>query len=83
MSNMTFLPIGFRLDKGVLIFGGGEVAERKIQILESFTPHITVVSKDTRALPDYATWIKTDITHHNFKNYLKEEIDLGILEGAD
>jgi siroheme synthase-like protein len=44
---MKFLPVSLNItDKKILIIGGGNVAAKKIKILEQFTNEITVVADD-------------------------------------
>ena len=66
---MKFLPVSLNItDKKILIIGGGNVAAKKIKILEQFTNEITVVADDI------SDEIKTSKIIFNEKGYHKSDL---------
>ena len=65
-----YLPIFLNISgKGILIVGGGRVAEQKLNTLSQFTKNITVVA------PELSAAIKRKKIHWVEKKYTKQDLD--------
>ena len=73
------LPAVLNIGDEVVIFGGGQIALRKIKYLSNFTKNITVVTKETLPLPDYAKLIITSINTQDIPKFIPENTALVVV----
>ncbi len=77
------LPTVLNIGDNVVIFGGGEVALRKIKYLSNFTKDITVVTKEAFPLPKHVKLTISPINIQNISKFIPENTALVVAALSD
>ena len=77
------LPAVLNIEDNVVIFGGGEVAQRKVKYLSKFTKNIMVVAKNTLPLPKHVEHTIASITIKDIPRFIPKNTALVIAALSD
>ncbi len=77
------MPVVLNMEGPVIIFGGGNVGQRKVEYASMFTNNITLISKDALPMPDHVTIVNMEITGDNFKDQIPGNTALVISAFSD
>ena len=77
------LPVVLNIGDEVVIFGGGQVALRKVEYLSNFTKNISVVTKEAFPLPEHVKLIIKSINIQDIPNYISKNVALVVAALSD
>ena len=77
------LPTVLNIPDSVVIFGGGQVAKRKVEYLSSFSKNIKVIAEKTVTLPKYVEVVITKIKTQDIPNFIPLNTSLVIAALSD
>jgi siroheme synthase-like protein len=77
------LPLTFKLDGPVIIFGGGRVALRKVNYVSKFTKDIVVVAQVVSEMPDHVTINEVKVTVESVGEHIPPNASLVVAALSD
>lgn len=77
------LPAVLNLEGPVVIFGGGKVGARKIDLVSKFTEDITVITRESRPMPDHVRVVISEIEPGRSGEHVPDNASLVIAALSD
>ena len=72
------MPVVLNIDGPVIIFGGGNIGQRKVEYASKFTDDITVISKETLPMPDHVRIKVAEVDDTNISEHIPDNTALVI-----